>query len=75
MIITDPALQNLLGYGYTAEGWIETQAAASYSCGGTSRMEPYTISWLPVIKGFPVGGSQEGEMTNPSCIGSTALVL
>jgi hypothetical protein len=72
-IINDPAGQKLLGYGYLARGSINTNVTASYSCAGTSRLEPYTITWLPPIKGYlGTGGSIEGEMVNPSCVGSSS---
>jgi hypothetical protein len=73
LIITEPALQNLLGFSYSAQGEIATQVATSHSCSGIPHMEPYTIIWLPPISGFPgTGGSYEGEMTKPSCIGITS---
>ena len=70
VVVNDPALQNILGYGYFAAGKISTDVAATSSCAGTSVQEQRTIGWLPPIKSFlGAGGSFDGEMTNPSCVG------
>ncbi len=71
MVWTDPAFINLYGYEYIAGGSLTVDVDVSYSCvTGYAVKEPYTIRWLPPIKGFRgTGGSFDGEMTNPSCIG------
>jgi hypothetical protein len=73
VVVNDPAIQNMLGYGYFAAGEINTNVAATYSCAGTSVQEQRTIGWLPPIKAFRgTGGSYEGEIINPSCEGSSS---
>jgi len=73
LVINDPAYQQVMGYGYSAAGYIEAQVTATYSCAGTSLLEGRTIDWLPPIKAYQgTGGSYEGEMTNPSCIGNSS---
>jgi len=73
MIIDDPTLQNLLGYGYLATGNIETYVTTSESCSGYSGIEPYTITWCPEITGFSSGGFFKGEVTRPSCVGGDGV--
>jgi hypothetical protein len=73
LVINDPALQNMMGYGYSAAGQIDIDATVTSSCPGTSGLENVRINWLPPIKAYQgTGGSYEGEMTNPSCIGGSA---
>jgi hypothetical protein len=74
MVWTDPAYINILGYEYIAGGSLPVDVNVSYDCvTGYAVKEPYTIAWLPPIKGFRgTGGSFDGEMTNPSCIGSSS---
>ena len=74
VIVKDQAGQDICGCGYFAAGEISIDVAASSTCEGTSPgTEPRTIDWLPPIKAFPgTGGSYEGEMTNPSCIGNSS---
>jgi len=73
-VFTDPAFQNLMGFEYLAGGSVTVDVDVSYSCvTGYAVKEPYTIAWLPPIKGFwGTGGSFDGEMTKPSCIGSSS---
>ena len=70
-VYNDPAYINILGYEYIAGGGVNVDVNVSYSCvTGYAVKEPYTIRWLPPIKGFRgTGGSFDGEMTNPSCVG------
>ena len=74
MIVNDPAAQNVCSCGYYAIGEIATNVAASSTCEGTTPgIEPRTIGWLPLIKAYTgTGGIYEGEMTNPSCVGSSS---
>ena len=71
MIVNDPAAQNVCSCGYYAIGEIATNVAASSTCEGTTPgIEPRVIGWLPLIKAYTgTGGSYEGDMTNPSCVG------
>lgn len=70
MIIDDPAMQNLLGYGYSAGGFSEAEVNWTESCRGTAGTGPVTVTWLPDIQGFPgTGGAVSGTRTRPVCIG------
>ncbi len=72
LVVDDPAFQNLFGFRYQATGWIDTQVSSSYSC-GASGLAPYTITWLPAVTGAPgTNGIYKGEMTSPSCIGTSS---
>jgi hypothetical protein len=74
-VYNDPASINILGYEYIAGGGVLVDVDVSYSCvTGYAVKEPYTITWLPPIKGIRgTGGSFDGEMTNPSCIGTGSI--
>jgi hypothetical protein len=72
-VITDPAVRQTLGFGYSADGNLDVQAAYSNSCDGTTGMVTETVKWLPLIKAYTDSvGSYEGVMTNPSCGGSSS---
>lgn len=71
MVINDPAVQQLLGYGYIADGNVDAQVSMTSDCQGYSpQMQNWTVKWLPQIKAFTgTGGSYSGEMTIPLCGG------
>ncbi len=71
IVISNPAAQNALGYGYTASGDLDALAAVSNGCAGTADNETVTVTWLPLIKAFTgTGGSYDGETVTPICGGS-----
>ncbi len=73
VLIKEPAAVAVLGYDYSAGGFVDAEVPWTSDCGtATSGSVPEQITWLPDVQGIANGGVMAGNRDTPSCVGNDA---